>query len=265
LGTVQVDPVHQGRRGSGSIPSETFRFGSTADAARADLMFLRGGRLVAFSGLLFLGSAAWSQCSRPTAPTPRSNPPMLLGEMTAVVSVKELMANMIDPFADDIFDAVWWETSARGVVAHRPTTDDDWQKVRTGAVTIAEGIYLLKVPRPFAPPGDVNDSLGPNPPELSPAQIHAKLDHDPVLWNAKIEALRNVALATLEATKHQDVEALFQAGADLDAACEACHLEYWYPGDRNIVTERSGRATFETTGGGDVRVTIIQGAKKSKY
>ena len=112
-------------------------------------------------------------------------------------------------------------------------------------MTIAEGIYLLKVPRPFAPPGDDNDSLGPNPPELSPAQIQAKLDRDPVLWNAKIEALRNVALATLKATTNQDVEALFQAGTDLDAACEACHLEYWYPGERNIVTKRSGRATFE--------------------
>ena len=64
------------------------------------------------------------------------------------------------------------------------------------AVTLAEGIYLLKVPRPFTPPGDENNTSGPDATELTPAQIKAKLEADPVLWNAKIEALRNVGLAT---------------------------------------------------------------------
>jgi hypothetical protein len=145
------------------------------------------------------------------------------------VSVKELMENMIDPIADNIFDAVWWDNTAKGVVEHRPTTDEDWEKVKTGAVTIAEGIELLKVPRPWTPPGDVNDSLGPNPPELSPTQIQAKLDKDRVLWIAKIQALRNVSLEVLEIVKKKDANALWQAGGDLDEACEGCHLEYWYP------------------------------------
>jgi cytochrome c556 len=69
---------------------------------------------------------------------------------------------------------------------------------------------------------------------LSPAQIEAKRANDPVLWNAKIEALRNVALETLEAVKKKDVDALFEAGSDLDEACETCHLEYWYPGDKAL-------------------------------
>jgi hypothetical protein len=170
----------------------------------------------------------------------------LLGDMTPVVSVKELMANMIDPIADNIFDAVWWEEGSNGLVEHVPRTDQDWEKVRVGAVTIAEGIYLLKVPRPIAPPGEVNNSVGPNAPELSPAQIRTKLEKDPVLWNAKIEALRNVGLETLDAVKRKDIDALFQAGADLDVACEECHLEYWYPGDKEMVLrERRGRVTFE--------------------
>jgi len=207
-------------------------------------MAARGGRLVAFAGLCFVASVFWSQCSTPAAPPPQSAT-QLLGDMKPVVSVKELMADMIDPFADYIFDAVWWDATANGTVEHRPRSDAEWEKVRIGAVTMAEGIYLLKVPRPFAPPGDVNNSVGPNAPELSPAQIQAKLDKDPVLWNAKIEALRNVGLATLEAVKRKDVDALFQAGADLDVACEACHLEYWYPGDQETVSrERRARVTF---------------------
>jgi hypothetical protein len=93
------------------------------------------------------------------------------------------------------------------------------------------------VPRLFAPPGDMNKSTGPNPPELSPAQIKAKIDKDPVLWDAKIEALRNVAKEVMEIADKKDVDSLFAASEDLDMACEACHLEYWYPGDRAAVDD----------------------------
>ncbi len=121
--------------------------------------------------------------------------------MKPVVSVKELMQYMLDPASDFIFDAVKIETTRKGTVEIVPKTDADWEKIRVGAVTIAEGAYLLKVPRPFAPPGDENNSTGPDASELSPTQIKAKLDADPVLWNAKIEALRNVGLEVLEIVK----------------------------------------------------------------
>ena len=221
-----------------------------------------GGRLVALGGAVLLAAIITSRCSEPAPPSPpaasqptgqASSPQMtlspLLGEMKPVVSVKELMQYMIDPIADDIFDAVWWDATPKGLVAHRPQTDEDWEKIKVGAVTVAEGIYLLKVPRPFTPPGDVNNSTGPNPPELSPAQIKEKIDKDPVLWIAKIEALRNVALATLEAVKVKDVDALFQAGGNLDIACEECHLEYWYPGDKaTVLRERQVHAEYGKAG-----------------
>ena len=205
-----------------------------------------GSRLVAFGAVLFAAALATAVCSKP-APAPQtSTTKPLLGDIAPLVSVKELMESMIDPIADNIFDAVWWDNTAQGVVEHKPTTDEDWQKVKIGAVTIAEGIELLKVPRPWTPPGDVNDSLGPNPPELSPTQIQAKVDKDPVLWIAKIQALRNVTLEVLEVVKKKDANALWQAGGDLDEACEGCHLEYWYPGDRATVErERKFRARIE--------------------
>ena len=166
--------------------------------------------------------------------------------MKSVVSVKELMRFTIDPIADNFFDAVTWDITKKGVKETKPTTDEDWEKVKIGAVTLAEAIYLLKVPRLYAPPGDVNNSTGPNPPELSPTQIKAKVDKDPVLWEAKIEALRNVAKEVMEIADKKDVDALFAASEDLDKACEACHLEYWYPGDRAAVDDDARqRARFE--------------------
>ena len=68
------------------------------------------------------------------------------------------MENIIDPIADNVFDAVGTDVSAKGVVETKPVTDEDWAKVRQGAVTLAEGTNLLKMPRPVAPPGDKNKS-----------------------------------------------------------------------------------------------------------
>jgi hypothetical protein len=202
------------------------------------------GRLIAAFGLAYLGALAAS-CSSPKPAAPAAAPSGRT-EMKAVVSVKELMRFTIDPISDDIFDAVTYEATRKGVVETFPKTDEDWEKVKVGAVTLAEAIYLLKLPRPWTPPGDVNHSTGPNPPELSPTQIQAKLDADPVLWDAKIQALRNVALEVLDIANKKDVKALFEAGEDLDKACEACHLEYWYPGDRKAVEDdERQRARFE--------------------
>ena len=135
----------------------------------------------------------WTAACSSSAPAPIApRVPELWGDLTPVVSVKELMRDMLDPLSDNIFNAVGDVITEKGVVQMTPKTDEDWEKIRIGAVTLAEGAYLLKIPRPFAPPGDLNNSTGPNPSELSPAQITAKVEADLVEWNARIEALRNV-------------------------------------------------------------------------
>ena len=188
----------------------------------------------AIVGLGCVIAACSSSSSKPpaasSAPAPVA-PPALWGDMKPVVSVKELMRDMIDPASDYIFDSVKIVTTKSGTVENVPKTDEDWAKLRIGATTLAEGVYLLKVPRSFTPPGDENASTGPDATELSPAQIRAKLEKDPVLWNAKIEALRNVALEVLEIVKKKNTAELWEASYNLDQACESCHLQYWYPGD----------------------------------
>ena len=190
--------------------------------------------------LIVLASACSSSKPAPSA-SASSNPPTLpapqklWGDLKPIVSVKELMRDMLDPASDFIFDAVKVEIGKNGTKETVPKTDKDWEKVRIGAVTLAEGVYLLKIPRPFAPPGDENNTTGEHPTELTPTQARAKLEADPVLWNAKIEALRNVGLEVLEIVKKKDAKELWDAGDNLDQACENCHLQYWYPGDKALL------------------------------
>ena len=162
-------------------------------------------------------------------------------DITPYVSIKEVMENVIDPIADNIFDAVGTDVSTRGVIETKPVTDEDWAKVRQGAVTLLEATNLLKMPRRVAPAGDRNNSNGPNAPELSPEQIQAKIDGNRALWNSHANQLRDDALRVLEIVKARNVDALFQAGSDLDRTCENCHLEY-------PVTPVTRRPSWKTRG-----------------
>jgi hypothetical protein len=194
------------------------------------------GRL-ARAGLLLLGAtiaACSSSTPTPTTAQKTTDTPQavaLWGDLRPIVSVKELMKYMIDPVADNLFNAVGTTLTEHGTVDIAPKTEEDWDKIQTGAVSIAEAASLLKIRRPFTPPGDENNSTGPDAVELSPAQITAKVDRDPVEWNARIEAMRNVALEALDVVKRKDVNELWDVGENLDRACEACHRSYWYPGE----------------------------------
>ena len=211
----------------------------------------------AIVGLACVVAACSSSSSKPPAASSASAAPAapaMWGDMKPVVSVKELMRDMLDPASDYIFDSVKIVTTKNGTVENVPKTDEDWAKLRIGATTIAEGVYLLKVPRPFAPAGDENNSTGPEATELSPAQIRAKLEKDPVLWNAKIEALRNVALEVLDIVKKKNTAELWEASYNLDQACESCHLQYWYPGDPALL-QKVDRQLDELYGKGSSTTT----------
>ena len=187
-------------------------------------------RLPACVGLLVLAVVTETCSGSKPKPDPRPATE-LWGDMKAVVSVKELMRDMLDPIADNIFDAVSIIEDKNGTVEKVPKTEEDWDKIRIGATTLAEGAYLLKVRRPFVPPGEENNITGPDAVELSAAQITRKIEADPVEWNARIEALRNVGLEVLDIVRRKDVKELWDASDNLDQACENCHRSYWYPGE----------------------------------
>src|ERR1700736_4978096 len=87
------------------------------------------------AGLFFFGVLTSACSSSKPAQTP-SHSTALWGDLKPVVSVKELMRDMIDPASDNIFDAVGTVATKEGVVDIAPKTDADWEKLRIGAVTL---------------------------------------------------------------------------------------------------------------------------------
>jgi hypothetical protein len=184
--------------------------------------------------LLFLGALTLQRCSRQPAATSAPSPEAAL---TGVLSVKEVMEHIVDPIADWIFDAAVIDVSAKGIVETMPLSDDDWLRVERGAMILAESANLLKLPRAMVPAGDQSLSQESGGPELTPAEIEAKVKGDPAMWNKQADLLRVAALQSLEIAKARDPKRLFDAGDLIDKACESCHLEFWYPGDKKAVLE----------------------------
>lgn len=200
------------------------------------------GRLIGGAALLFISAVALQQCTTTPAPEPTTATPAAESEMTPIVSVRELMTYLIDPLSDNVFDAVGVDVTDKGSVETKPTTDEDWAKIRQGAIALAEGTNLLKIPRRIAPE---HDNVAKNPGELPPDEVQKKVDSSRGLWDSMANAMRDEAIKVLAIVDAKDSDKLFQAGSNIDKVCETCHLEYWYPGDRDAVLRDRASRTFK--------------------
>lgn len=195
-------------------------------------------RPVIAASLLLLSALALQRCSPRPSASPASSTE---AAFTPVLSVKELMEHVIDPVADWVFDAAVIDVSAKGIVETIPLTDDDWLRVERGAMILAESANLLKMTRAMVPAGDKSLEQEPGGPELTPGEIETKVKNDPGQWRKQADLLRVAALESLAIARARDAKRLFDAGDKIDKACESCHLEFWYPGDKKLVLENQGK------------------------
>jgi hypothetical protein len=203
--------------------------------------------------LLVVVGGIWSavllqQCATQPAAAPEPAKNAWVADVKPTLTIRELMTHFIDPTADFVFDAVVYDSSTRGTNHTVPVSDDDWAKVERGAWQLAESANLLMIPRQAEPPNTPGVALRPGEraPELSGAEIEAKIDADRAKWNRHADALRVASLKAIEIVKARNPEGIFDAGTEIDRACESCHLEYWYPGDRAaVVADQEKKVTFD--------------------
>ena len=75
-------------------------------------------------------------------------------DFTPTATIIEIMDSMVMPSAQILWDAVAGDATDKGTVEKTPQTDEDWQKLRWTAVTLAEATNALAVPgRKVAPAG----------------------------------------------------------------------------------------------------------------
>jgi hypothetical protein len=120
-----------------------------------------------------------------------------------VVETRLLMEAMVDPQADLIWQSVKTVVSEAGATEFRPQTDAEWAQVLHAAASVTEaGNLLMMAPRA----------------------------RDTGNWMRAAQALVDSGSYVLRAAQAKNPDMLFEAGAVLYEACNACHRQYhWAP------------------------------------
>jgi hypothetical protein len=144
-------------------------------------------------------------------------------------TIKDLMLSVIDPSADVVWLSVTTVMDERGLVETVPKSDEDWIKVRHGAVTLMEAANLLMMPgRRVARPGEKSETPGV---ELEPEEMDALIAKDRAAWNARAKTLHDTVFEVVQAIDAKDANKVFELGEKIEVACENCHTQYWYPNE----------------------------------
>ena len=156
--------------------------------------FVRRGRIALAAAVSLLVVAG---CRSPE-PAPASDAP----QYEAAATVKDLMLSIVDPAADQVWNAVTTVQTATGTVETVPKTDEDWLKVRHGAVSLSEAANLLMMPgRHVARPHEKSDTPGV---ELEPAEMEVLINKDRAAFNRRARALHEAGMAAVAAADAKD-------------------------------------------------------------
>lgn len=115
------------------------------------------------------------------------------------LNVKEVMALVLEPASDTLWDSGGWVLDASGYEELYPTTDEGWAFVRAQAAIVVEAGNMLALPGRAA---------------------------DKDAWMIYSEGLSEAGLNAMAAAESQNKEDFFQAGAKLYSVCTACHQAY---------------------------------------
>src|SRR5262245_61151672 len=169
-------------------------------------------------------------CQSQQAATPAAAPAPAAPEYTPTATVKDIMQSIVDPNADVVWLSVTTVQSAKGTVETAPKTDEEWTKVRHGAIALTEAANLLMVPgRHVARPHEKSETPGV---ELEPSEMEALINKDIPAWRMRAKALHEAGLAALTAIDNKDAQKVFEVGEQIEQACENCHKQYWYPNEQ---------------------------------
>ena len=144
-------------------------------------------------------------------------------------TIKDLMLSVVDPSADVVWLSVTTIVDEKGLLETVPKSDEEWVKVRHGAVMLMEAANLLMIPgRRVARPGEKSETPGV---ELEPEEMDALIAKDRPAWNARAKRLHDSAAEVLKAIDAKDSNKVFELGEEIEEACENCHKQYWYPNE----------------------------------
>jgi hypothetical protein len=143
-----------------------------------------------FAGATHLfGALLASSCTPAEPPSPYK----------PVATVQELMEGTVQPAAERYWTSVSTTISAAGIEERFPKTDEEWEVVWGGAMTIAESGNLLMMP--------------------------TRMREDPE-WARLSAALVDVGVEAATAARDRNPETVLEVGEKVYNVCTECHMKF---------------------------------------
>ena len=115
------------------------------------------------------------------------------------LNMHDLMNNLLDPTADEIWESVGTVITLEGTFEKAPSTDDEWAALKGSAIRLAESGNLLLLP----------SRSGGNPD-----------------WIKHSVALIEQSNRAIKAADAKDKDAIFSIGGDIYDVCTNCHKQF---------------------------------------
>jgi hypothetical protein len=116
----------------------------------------------------------------------------------AHVDMKTFMEHVLTPAAKIVWSVNGVVIDEKGEHDLSPKTEDDWERIVSGAATLAEATNALMIPE---------RALDPE-------------------WSRYAKALADAANKAYQAAEAHDLKAISQVSDQLDGICAACHRHY---------------------------------------
>ena len=171
-------------------------------------------------------------CKQADAPPAATANSATHAQLQPTAGIQDIMAYMIDPAADFLWESVSTSVSEAGTEEKQPRTTEEWNEVRKHAVILTEAANLILMDgRHVAREGQHLEDHG-TPGNLTAEQSEQAIDADRKTFESFASALRDVGKSMLSAADTQNTQGILDAGDTMDQVCEGCHLKFWYPGQK---------------------------------
>ena len=186
-------------------------------------------RVAPFGALLLLTLVS-SGCQKQEAAARAAPTPAAASTLQPTAGIQDIMAYMIDPAADFLWESVSTTVTTAGTDEKQPRTDAEWNEVRKHAIILTEAANLIRMNgRRVAREGHQLEDHGTEG-NLTAAESEQAIAADRAAFESFAQALHDVGRSMLTAADERKPQDILDAGDTMDQVCEGCHLKFWYPG-----------------------------------
>lgn len=146
--------------------------------------------------LILAACAALASCQQ----QPAADKVLAQAKFNSELPMSEFMGHLVDPAAFLYWDNSGVEITEAGERERYPTTDEGWDVLVTGAITLVEAGNALQLP--------------------------SRVREPVAEWNKYAQLMSERAMLARAAAEKHDKQAVFDAGGRLYEVCVACHEKF---------------------------------------